>query len=279
MANVPLWAAVNELDGAEFLRVQALSGGQPNPPGVSLANEAFPESQLYDGRPGTVCRAAAMAPRAIVARFPSALAVNGVAVINHNLPTDAELTLMASATGAAGTWAEVADLTALLAHASFHKVFANASHLWWALVNPVTGSLVDPWEVGEWWLFTKRLLPVGFRFDAVPRGRLGRNIRADGAYGTLGAKHFNSSQVFEGTIGGGVTAAELDDLEALITETSHGAAPFLWVNDSDSPKAVIARGENFEEWMPPLLTVSEGEDRFGDVRLRIVEVPYGRTAA
>lgn len=273
--GVPAWCAINELASATRVDGQPLVAGDPNIWSDTLLAAAFPPSQLYDWRPGTVARFGSTAARALVVEFPSSRAFDTLWISNHNLPTDATLTLKTSATGAVGAWttqwtasaAELGetDLVKLLA--------APVSAKYAALVLSAIGSLTDPWEVGEWGLGTRTELPVSWEFDASVRGKVRRRVVTRSQYGILEAKSLGLvARSYDGLVGLGQDDAGLDQLEALVTATDGGAAPFLWINDVADSVGIVATAEGLESFEPRLIA----PDVYASLSLRIDGVPRGR---
>lgn len=272
--GVPAWCAVNLLSSAARVDGQGLSGGEPNIWGVTQLDAAFPAEQLYDWRPGTVGRFTSAAARALVVELATGASYDTVWLCNHNLPTDATLALMTSATGALGTWTTRWTASAAeLGETDLVKALtAPLSDKYAALVLSALGSLTDPWEAGEWGLGLRAELPRGFEFDAVPRGRVGRRVVARSQYGFVQAKFLGAGRSYEGLIGLGEDDAGVDELEELVVGTNYGASPFLWIQDVAASVGICATAEGLEAFEPRLLA----PDVYASISIRIDEVPRGR---
>lgn len=273
--GVPAWIAVNALESASRVDGQPLSGGDPNIWSASLLETAFPASQLYDWRPGTVARFTSLAERALVAEFAASQGFDTIWLANHNLPSDATLKLMTSATGVVGAWnSQWSASAAELGEADLVVVLpATVTAKYIALVLTGLGTLADPWEVGEWGIGTRNALPVSWEFDAAPRGKVRRRVVNRSQYGILEQKALGlAARSYEGMIGLGQDDAGIDDIEALATATSGGVAPFLWINDVAASVGVVATAEGLEAFEPRLLA----PDVYASLSLRIDGVPRGR---
>lgn len=270
--GAPFFAPKNHLEDCTLTKAQPLAAGSPQIWSIPQSADGFPASAAIDSRPGTIVRFASLAVGALVAQFAAGKAADCIGVINHNLPADAQLFLQGSNDGVA--WADVSNLSALLGEKKFHKRFALATWVYWALTLRVLGSLGAPWELGEWFLGSGTLFTRNFGWGLVDDGVGGRNVDVATPYGIVGSKHLNMLDFYEGDAAEGLTPAELAEWKSLVIGTKFGAVPCLFAIDADNPKAILGR-VRIEEWHPRLVSVN----RYGGVELRVEELPWGKTAA
>ena len=239
--------------------------------GVVLAQAAgFEVRNLIDGRPGTTARPAAQNDLIYAAAFPSPVAPDVVALLNHNGVTDAGVTVrLVSAPSIAGPWSLEADLTANATSREkfFQSISVTAKLCWGIRVTNTTQTFF----LGEWWLGALTSFSRNHAWGSEPVGVTYLKAGSESEFG-VGTDYFLAEYQFQRLrMPSGLTTAEKAALAAFWAAVKGGANPMLWVPDVTDPTAWVAK-----LLMPEFSPRSVSVGRWDGVDLEVREVTWGR---